>query len=359
MNDEFAGNFEQQLDDAVTQLHRRMPRGEMPSARVWSQVNARLQESRVETNADVNPLADQPTPVVAESTPHPPHRRTAPIAKSHTDYLRWSSWFAVAILIGALGIGWYSLMTPANDSQNSIALAPTTPDVSAVASNQIATPAASPQVYDAEFACTVAPLTEEQVYQMVLNPHQFTETYSLSTPPPPKYGFEADGDYQRYRDNLLQSRGQSVTVEDTALRQQLVDTANVFWNCLMTGSALQVWSLMNPVAVQYEVLRYLPILRDEAMVRKFIREWGPRRYSAGITMTFPDLGGIEQYDASKHADESWDTIRAYYMYDGNPWWAEVRMIPHPESTRRWWSLHLVLTLAPDGTWWVATFYGEE
>lgn len=364
MTDRNHGDFENAFDHAAHRIHRNMPRGDQPSARVWQAV---LGESAIISEKTVEAAAvpeSRPAPSLPRSTPRRSRfgSNVIPVRRgAHPDYLQWTSWVAVIAIVAAIGFGFYSMTQdePGN-RQQSVALAPSTPEINS--SIEIASPTVLPTGYgyDPEFACSIEPISEEVVFQMVVNPFQFDTRYGYtpgSTPIPAKYGWETDGRYYDYSDSLRRQQDQMVAVEDPALRQQLVETADIFWNCLMTGSALQVWSLMDPIAVQKEVLAYLPTLRDEEMVRQFIREWGPRRYSAGLTMAFPDLGDVEQYDASKRADQSWEAVRMLYVNGDVPWVADVLMVPHPLSAVDR-SIHLILTPAPDGRWWVSTFSGE-
>lgn len=366
MTDRNHSEFENLFDNAAQRIHHEMPRGNGPSAKVWQTVLGESTNVRSEAHVEVSASAEQPVPPISRSTSRQSRlgSRAMPVGHdSQPDYLQWTSWVAVVAIVAAIGFGFYTVTRdePGN-RQQSIALAPTTPDVDQGLLNEIASPVASPfvQTYDPAFACNVEPLAEDVVYQMVVNPFQFTQTRSYVSTPPARapYGWETDGRYRETQALTASSRDQMEPVDDPALRQELASTADEFWNCLMTGSALQVWALMDPTAVQHEVLTYLPVIRDEAMVRQYISEWGPRRYSAGLTMVFPDLGNVYQIDASKHADETWDSILVGYTIEGDPWRAEVLMVPHPDSGSNW-SVRLALTPAPDGRWWVATFYGAE
>ncbi|MCO5216710.1 MAG: hypothetical protein M9950_11245, partial [Thermomicrobiales bacterium] len=141
---------------------------------------------------------------------------------------------------------------------------------------------------------------------------------------------------------------------DATQLESISNSANQFWNCLMTGTAYQVWALMYPSTVQHEILKYFPVFRDEAGLRRHIEKWGPQAYNARHYLSFPNLGGQDPVRASMHVDESpGSTTVSYTASPYDPESAIVLMIPHPDSNSSPLNYReLLLRQASDGTWWV-------
>lgn len=348
------------FDAAVHEMHAEMARGSRPSCQVWNTIT---RQAGIDTQvADRNQSGSAPsfTNTARRQSNEIPGAMPTP----SSSYLNWSTWLAVALVVLLIAASINFLMMP--DDQNdppekSIALAPRTPDMPSQVTAEIASPVASPgwdlyiPVHGPEFACTADPLTEEEVYQIVLNPSNgWNQKDSDSTLA--NSGLYESRDPWWFRQYMREESENFIAADDAALRDPITETANMFWNCLMTGSAFQVWAMMEPDLVQHEILMQYPVLRDEVTLRKHIEKWGPRKYSASIYHAFPDLGNVEPYRASMHVEGSYGSVRIGYS-QGDPWKALVLMASHPQSDG-YLEQYLLLTVAPDGTWWVSAIFYE-
>lgn len=362
--------FEDAIDSAIQDMHQRTPRGNGPSARAWKQVKeAAGVESTETTEAQAS---GRPRRATRES------RQRARLAGSGNgtsgryarsrSYLNWATWLAAALIVALIATNFYFLMPEDGDQGTGqhIALAPGTPDLSVFPQLQVATPMASPgayiPTYGPEHACHAEPLTEDQVFDIVMNPmREHVRRGANDKGPHLAKPYESDMYILNQVAHYPSNSTYEVT-EDPELHQSLKGVANQFWNCLMTGTAFQVWALMDPTNVQREILQLYPVLRDEATLRQHIKEWGPRQYTDAIVQTFPDLGNIDPFEAAMYADNSWGSV----LFKGDPYsegqyaWARVRMAPNEGSTRWGGTIQLDMVRAPDGTLWVARIlYNQE
>ena len=346
-------SFEQSLDDAVQNMHRDLPRGNQPSSRVWSQIAAEAGISEEDGPDTRN--ANRSIGKTQAAT-----RRRA-MGSGRRSYLGWSTWLAAALVVVLIGAGVRFLVPENNPNtrEHSIALAPGTPDMSMFSSIEVATPFASPNAYvpeyGPEYACHAEPLTADQIFDIVINPSRERVrrgSEQMGSTDEPREGLDWIS-YPRLEPGWL------VPVDTPESRQELIDTSNQFWNCLMTGSSFQVWGLMAPENVQMEILSVYPVLRDETVLRQHIEEWGPRPYRDALHQTFPDLGNADPLIVAMMAGESERSVQISAemswagMVEHNR--AQVTMIPPPEAgeSSRWADLiiQIEFTRAADGTWW--------
>lgn len=348
--------FEDAIDSAIHDMHHCTPRGNGPSARAWKQVQEAAGIESTESAAAQTSGHRQRASRESGSANRIPGRH----ARSRS-YLNWATWLAAALIVGLIATNFYFLMPEDGDQGTGqhIALAPGTPDFSIFPQLQVATPIASPgayiPTYGPEHACHAEPLTEDQVFDIVMNPmREHVRRGANDKGPHLAKPYESDMYILNQVAHYPSNSTYEVT-EDPELQQPLKGAANQFWNCLMTGTAFQVWALIDPTNVQREILQLYPVLRDEATLRQHIKEWGPRQYTDAIVQTFPDLGNIDPFEAAMFADQSWGSVlfQGDLYPEGQYAWARVRMAPNEESTR-WGRTHIQLDMvrAPDGTWWV-------
>lgn len=348
-------SYEDTLYDAVQDMHQQMPRGNQPSSRAWSQF---AQEAGIPTQTLEAGQVSADSGTNATPRSHKQRIRSSTSARSNS-YLGWSTWLAVAIVVAIIGASANFLLPGIdggdNTTENSIALAPGTPDLFTA----LASPSASPDLYSPvhgpEFACNAEPLTEEQVYQIVLNPSNGWSAKAEKRESGDAGLFESSNHWMNVRFEREMSESY-VAVDDPDLVDPITETANAFWNCLMNGSAYQVWSMMEPSAVQSEILTQHPVFRDEEMIRRHIQEWGPRRYSASIYHVFPDLGDVPSNNASMRVVDTYGGVRLGYSGE-DPWKALVLMQSQPHESE-YHEKYLLLQIAPDGTWWVSMIFHE-
>lgn len=355
--------FEIRFESAVTDMHQRTPRGNQPPASVWEAIHAGVRETRADA---ADPRAPGPDPA-------PVSRKTRRMRKESSMDMTLNpgmaapqpqagrglfTWAAVA-LVGMLVISsllWYGQIPPGNDG-NELAWAPTTGTPESFIG--VASPAASPQVYEygPEYACNVAPLTSEQVFDIVMNPvREYERRMGEDRSDTGERLEEARINQFTHYEQGRMNREQYIPAEGNDSYAEIEQAANTFWNCLMTGTAFQMWSLMNPYAVQLEILMQYPVLRDEETLRTHIEEWGPRRYSANLYHAFPDLGNVDPLLATRMVTDSWDSIMITTdRQTGQVTSAIVVMQPHPDSGQnRLEDVEISLIPTPDGQWWVGS-----
>lgn len=353
--------FTIKFDDAVGSMHQRSYRGNKPSGGLWNDIRSQMQPNGV-----------GPTPI---STATPPRQRgVAPVAGTSTPRhgsrlktnlrvpMRGSStWVALGLVVLLVVSGLYLNQLPKTDTrENQVAWAPGTTVPNPADEIVTASPWASPTAigYGPEFACNVEPLTAGIIFDMVVNPERESirrggdrAIRDLEKPA------ESGGNSLYWRP-LFENKEQFYGTDDPSIRQPIVDTANLFWNCLMTGTAYQVWTLMDPSSVQDEILAQYPVFLDDVTLRAHIEKWGPMRYSASRHHVFPDLGGLDPIQVSRHADDSFGSVTiSVPPGEDTPQSAIVIMIPHSDSGKSILGYQkLLLSRAPDGTWWVVAIY---
>lgn len=359
-------SFEHTLDSAVQDMHENTPRGNRPPRRVWNRIAAEAgipQQESADSSTEPSIHSDKQT---QDASP-----RTRPTSTPQpVTHLGWTSWLAAALVLVLVGASVNFLLPEDNGgdttSDDSIALAPGTPDLSILEPLNLASPPASPELfipdYGPEYACHAEPLTEDQVFDIVMNPHREYErlgsSNSIAETENPE---EVRTDFSYWQPFFQNPVDFSITT-DPEETTPIIETGNKFWNCLMTGTAFQVWGMMHPYTVQHEILMQYPVLRDEDTLRNHIATWGPQRYSASIYHAFPDLGNTEPTTASRVVDETQGNIIVRYNVAegmpvdvGEPFSAIVRVIPaDPAASPSYYEL--LLQRAPDGKWWVTAIY---
>lgn len=356
--------FEFRFEGAVNAAHLRRERGDAPSPRAWKTIHAGLPESmtRAET---ADPRAIGPDLEVDHATTERKRRMDATLAPLSGGYARQQprriGWMALlaAGLVGIMIITsvWLNGGGVPPDTGSNLAWAPGTgtPD----SSLELASPAASPPVYTygPEYACDVEPLTADQVFDIVMNPaREFERRRGEDHSPTTERLEEGNGTWFRHYEQGALSREQYVPLEENALHAEIEDAANTFWNCMMTGTTFQMWSLMTPYAVQHEILLQYPVLRDEETLRQHIEEWGPRRYSANLYVAFLDLGNVDPILATRIVADGWDSIMVTTdRQTDEVTSAIVVMWPHPDSGLDGLdSVEIFMMPTPDGQWWVGS-----
>lgn len=250
---------------------------------------------------------------------------------------------------------------PPPDDGSDLAWAPGMGTVEA--NSEIASPDASPTTYTygPEYACRVEPLTADEVVATVLNP---ANGYNR---------LGADSDVSRkYEESRFawptpyDSSGMVMATEgEEQIAQGAVDTANMFWNCLMTGTAYQVWALTSPDLIQANVLLNLPVVRTEEDIRQYIEEWGPRRYSAGLGLIWMDLGnsdpamvGVQFHGSVIPSEDGTGGVLVGFGYGPDREISQAIVfltMPEGQRDQSTLSIQLSLRLHPNGTWTVVGY----
>lgn len=333
-------------DDAqMLDVHQHMPRGMEPSADVWQRVL-----TGTEARADIrNPRAFGPDSAqsgkdsVMSATLATPRRESLDRSANKKS---WKSWVSVAAAIAITmalafnAIGFLGNGRP--DDNGHLALAPRFGTPGDASTPPPAVPTPGP-----EYACTAPALTEEEVMAIVMNPQNGLERLGMEMP-------QSDG-LSEWTNDSISYEAHNFPVGGSPSREEneeISAAADMFWNCLMTGTAFQVWGLMDPSIVQSEVLINFPVLRTEEQLRNHVHTFGPMRYSAGLGQRFPDLGGIDPVQASaRTSGDPADTRMIGSVTYPDTYTARIAMFPHPDSgSARSNFLYLYLTRYPNGQW---------
>lgn len=279
--------FTIRFDDAVESMHQHTYRGSKPTAGLWNDIRSQMHPENA-TMAAPNPTPEHVAPRRRSAMINTQASVVRPGSGSRTPRRNASAWIALALVMMLVASGLYlnqALQRDTSDQQ--IAWAPGTTTSNPNDEIMVASPPASPSAieYGPEFACNVEPLTADEVFLTVLNPENGYERLGANTDTSRKYE-ESRGAWPQPLDQtrmMMATRAEEMTV------QGAVETAEVFWNCLLTGTAYQVWALTSPNYVQAEVLLNLPVVRSEQDIRAFIEKWGPNRYSVGPSPVWPRL----------------------------------------------------------------------
>lgn len=347
--------FEHQFDDAVEAMHSR--RSDSPSEDVWPKVLNRASQHTLRK-------PHRPHKHVRSAAPIPErgrHQGPAPTGKNGTSQRRrgLSTWLSGALVFmlvvgGLAAINSYRFRdeTPLDIAW---APAPSSPDLSTPATSTPYPPLAGISTPGPEYACHAEPLTTDQVMDIVMNPQREYERRSGGG----ASQFAAELDEREYMGHLTFTYNGALnlqTTDDPAIVDPVIQTSNMFWNCLLSGTALQVWALMDPYTVQQDILVNFPVLRDEESLREFVTEAGPRPYGYNRATSFPAPIGIDPVTVSYVADTGYGSIKAEYLPgDLGGMHATVLMIPNPDSGRSPLEfITLYMRQAPDGSWWVVS-----
>lgn len=259
--------FEMRFEDAIRKMHTRTAGGEEPNPGLWTSIRSQMGETARAETADSRAIG--PDRSVASATTERNNTMDATLAPLSGGFARQQprgiSWM-VLLAAGLVGIMIVSSVwlnggsTPPN-GRDDLAWAP-----------GMGTPESSPV---AEYGCDVDPLTEEEAVQIILNP--FNEVLRLQgdvdqVTNTPKYMEWGEPDLS------IWTSGQIPVASDDDARDEAVEAANEFWECLATGTTLQVWALMAPQTVQYEVLLKFPVIRSERDIRGYVAEFGNTQY---------------------------------------------------------------------------------
>lgn len=354
--------FEIQFEEAVQKAHKHTDRGDVPSGRTWTSIRSQLGNPSQAETAD--PRAFGRDREVVHSTVERNNNMDATFMPRTFDGLQKPSrrfgWMSVlaAGLVGLMIVTslWMSGGMPPQDNGIDLAWAPGMG--TALPSIGLASPVTSPQAitYGPGYACTVEPLTTNEVLDTVLNPERGYVRLGGE-------GIFPDDDYQESRGTngviTLDVRNHFQPAGDADAALEASEAADQFWNCLMTGTAYQVWALSSPELVQSEVLLNLPVVRTEEDIIHFIEEWGPRRYSAGLGLIWPDLGGLDPIQITMRANMNPSEVKmaSTSINGAENDLALVPLFPLPESNSSQLNYaELTMRKHPNGQW-IITGYG--
>lgn len=286
--------FGLRFEDAVNESHTRESRGMNPSPRTWKTIQAGLTQ-RAETadprasGPDLAPVSRKTQQMREEpgmdSTLNP-GIATSPPQRANRGLFAWVAIALVGVLI-ASSLFWFG-QTPAGDGQNDVAWAP-----------GLGTAESSPAAQAGESLCSVEPLTTDEVMETVLNPNNgYRRLGNTSAPNSESLWEPAALEEPAYMDPAYWSEDSLSPVEDADQVEMLVAMGNEFWNCMQSGTAYQVWGILDPAVVQRIILYEFPVLRSEADLRAFIETTGPQPFRES------DVGGLTsliKFDAENEA----------------------------------------------------------
>lgn len=154
----------------------------------------------------------------------------------------------LAVAAIAMG-GWFAAMNllPTSDGNNGIAFAPSTPT-------------------SGEATCDVAPLTVDEVMQIVKNPYAFAA--SRNDPTAERLGPE----YRETTEGPTTAEYFAATRTKPAEKDfdRALAVANSYLACLPSASWGQIWALSDPSWVQRSILAHFPVYANETEVHGFV-----------------------------------------------------------------------------------------
>lgn len=244
--------FAQWFDDATNKAHRQEYRSDRPSAKTWQDVDTRLSGF----------TRDQPDQDWREASDRQEHREgnTAPTReRTHRGIPAWTAAGLVILLVIS---GLYLNTIGGDDGGNqNLAWAP-------------ATVASTPTV-TGDYACNVQPLTTDETLATVKNPLRAYERFGDHYP--------NDDPNEMVEIPVLGSSNwmpssDLLPANDPGIEGELSAFGEQFWGCIQSGTAAQVWAMMDPVTLQSMILTSFPVIRTEEMLRTYIDLWGPKTY---------------------------------------------------------------------------------
>lgn len=247
-----ASNFHRRMEAAQNQN----PQASRPEPNLWERILDQREVEEQESDMSSTPLALDNHPI-----------RTFPVSASlprlnrkGMDISRWTNAIAAAVLIIAIGAGyWFSGYGPGGGQGGGA------PQYAALG----LTPGASPDA--GTTGCTVEPLTTDQVIAYVENPYSFMPGDAFGTPAPGEErnsiaeGLEEVGPMS----GLVDSRATGIVPTEGDF-QDAYEIADQYFACLAEGTNAQVWALTDPGVIQQMVLNQLPVYRNQDDVRELV-----------------------------------------------------------------------------------------
>lgn len=266
--------------------HQRHPESSQPVPDLWGRILKSHTDIEKETEMSTTSIALESRP--QRRNPIPRYIPPATVKGNH--FGLWANAIAAAMLVLVIGAGaWFSGYGPGGSDQGG--------DPTRFAA-QVGSPEATPSE-TSETACNVEPLTTEQIVAYVENPYSYMPHDAFGTPAP---GNESrmitEGLMEPPRvwmDVTQTERGQ---VPSASVFDDAYDLAEEYYACFAQGTLAQVWALMNPAAVQQDVLSRFPVYRSEGDVLEHIES----------VRDLPMDGGDE---GTLYADESRDGRGVY------------------------------------------------
>lgn len=324
--------FERRFEEATNTMHRRTERGDGPSPHLWQTIRSQLGTTSQAETAD--PRAIGPDRVVDMSTFERNETMDAalsPVTGGNSRTQRHQVGWMAVLAAGLVGIMivtsvWLNGGSPSSGDRTDLAWAPGmgTAESSPVASSM----------------CQVEPLTADEAVEIVLNPGV-------------RYRELGDDRFSDSSDTVWDASDRTVVGElsregyrrdgNDNLTESAALAADKFAYCLNTGSLLQVYALLDPIAVQQDVISRFPVVRSEADIRNFILKWGDQPFLAD------GAGIITRFDAYSKPGTSDKWISAT---DPNGGIDDLVIVPmyYPSSPLP--VAELLLQEYPDGTWLV-------
>ncbi|MCO5228154.1 MAG: hypothetical protein M9934_07705 [Thermomicrobiales bacterium] len=327
-------SFTEWFDESSREAHKRASRTDQPSARVWQDVSAHLSQN------------EQPSPMSNRNPDVPDNQRkhavdiafSSPSSEKSRGVSAWVTVAAVVAMIVASRFYLNSLRLDTNESRMGWMPATGSP---------ISTP-------ETASACTVTPLTTDEVMETLRNPLQAYSRFGYDN-----RGGTPENTYLEVAvlgtSNWMHSSTLS-SVSDTETEAELEAFGQMFWDCMAEGTFGQVWALLDPVLLQWSVLSQFPVIRSEESLLEFVEQWITTPYNqftsdgTYIYTLPPAYAGrtVEAVDTEDYpilASEPDDITNAPIRY------ASITLLTtNPADLVNHFVLHV--SQQPDGTWTV-------
>ncbi|MCA9833894.1 MAG: hypothetical protein KC435_08120 [Thermomicrobiales bacterium] len=332
--------FTMQFDDAVNSMHQRLISA--PGTQIWQQIEGRMASDRSprgKSRSIVGDLAgDSGSSHVYERKATMDATLSTPIQPERT--YSTPVWMAVAAVALLVVSGLYlNLIKGNSEGEQNLAWAP-----AAVESTPVG-----------DYACTVEPLTADEVMAIVLNP---TDAYVARGETP----IDADFPMTYYEAGTSDINNWTEVSMNPAIgedQETMAAFGNEFWNCLITGTSYQIWAMTDPATLQWAILKNFPVIRSEEELRKFVEDIGPKLYmdgqdgyqSFGI---FPNFLNQDPADVARVADRSEGSIRVSKPRGetGNQSTIGIITMVPASGENPFNYFELYVTGYPDGSWGV-------
>lgn len=201
---------------------------------------------------------------------------------------------------------------------------------------------------DASTTCLVEPLSADEVMAIVRNPaNGYVRLSNTGT----------IGEVQvDLFENRMPSPNDEISREgyilggDPEVEKSSTAAAVTFWNCIQMGTAFQVWSLLDPALIQYDILGRIPVFRTEEQVLALINEVGPKLWSITQSSGIPSVTHTETASL-KIGDKPW--IGRSALIDSGYDKAIVTLNPHPGTNHY---IEIELATYGSGQWVVVSIY---
>ncbi len=244
-NEEFFENLHKDVHSA----HRKTDGGGRPPSNMWNAIRAQVKQ---ETKQEEKPMIS----TAAHTATHAPFTGTSHKGFGH--YLNLA--VTIALVLAVAVAGWFAIgqLNQPGEPEPRLAIVGSTPGAEATPESGSAT-------------CDVDPLSTDTVMEIVKNPARFTANGPTGEPTDrPMVGSPTNAEFWEV-DPDLELVGESTTPSEEQF-DDASEFANVYLECLISGTQGQIWTFYSPVLLQQKILGEFPVFAEESQVRDRVEE---------------------------------------------------------------------------------------